>query len=454
MRRLPFPIPTPDWNTSARVITYPGALCCLLWPVPELILAAGLLLFALEMWCFLRQSDRSIDLRVLLRIISLVFMWIAPALSYVFADAGWYTGYRMAVPAGLYFALAIPCTVAFNLALTVPTGAARTFPDIDSRAWGWSLLAVGVLTQQVVPHVEIPAGLRHPLYLTGQLWLVGLLFLQQAYPTRRWWLFGAAVAYLLLDALHTTLFGYMMVWAALLLCYTLRPGEVRFRYRLSAALLLAMAALFVLSFKYEYRQKIWHEQATEPRWQIFLSLAGQRLTHPADLWRPDIIQHYTDRLNQGYHTAMCMAYVPANEPFARGATLLDDVRSALLPRFLAPGKQRAGGAENIRRFSGVSGQRWSSNIGHYGEAYVNFGTGGAWLVMLLYGLFIGAAWWGMRRFFPLPWWPFVLQPVLNVEEDIGMGLNHIVKAVLFAVLVAAIAGLWKRARLTRLITDN
>lgn len=55
----------------------------------------------------------------------------------------------------------------------------------------------------------------------------------------------------------------------------------------------------------------------------------------------------------------------------------------------------------------------------------------------------------MRRYFPLPWWVFVLQPVLNVEEDIGMGLNHIVKAVLFAAGIVVVAGLWKRVRMVR-----
>ena len=412
-----------------------------------MILATGLLLFALEGWSFLWQSDRSIDLRVLLRTVALVFMWIAPAVGYVFADADWYSGVRMAVPAGFYFTLAIPCTVAFNLALSIPTGVAHTFSGIHDRAWGWPLLVTGLAAQQVLAQVDIPAALRHPLYLTGQLWLVGLLFLQRAYPRRRWLLFGAGVLYLLFDALHTTLFGYLMIWTLLLLCYTLRPGEVPLKYRLSAAALLALAGLFILSFKYEYREKIWYEHAAEPRWQIFLSMAGQRLLHPGDLFRPDIIQHYTDRLNQGYHTAMTMAYVPEKEPFARGATLLEDLRAALLPRFLAPGKQQAGGVENIRRFSGVSGQRWSSNIGHYGEAYVNFGVGGAWLVMLLYGLFISASWWMTRRYFPLPWWAFLMQPVLNVEEDIGMGLNHIVKAVVFVGGMVMVAGLWKRVRM-------
>jgi len=133
-----------------------------------------------------------------------------------------------------------------------------------------------------------------------------------------------------------------------------------------------------------------------------------------------------------------MAYIPANEPFAHGATLLEDIRAALLPRLIAPDKQQAGGKDNIRRFSGITNQNWSSNIGQYGEAYVNFGISGAWLVMLFYGLMISGVLWVLQRYFSWPWWPFILEPVLNVENDIGMSVNHLCKSMLFMTVVVII----------------
>ncbi len=433
-----------DWNISARVWIYPGALFLLLFPNPALILGFGLLLFTLELWCFVQHADRSIDLRVLLRMSALLFMWIAPTVSYLFAGADWYTGYQMAVPSGVYFALIIPCTVAFNLVLSIPVGVERVFSGPKDTLFGWILLITGLMVGAISPYLDIPSWLRHLVFLTNQLWLVGLLFLQQAYPNRRWMILGGGILYLTSIALQSTLFGYSIVWSVILLCYTLKPEEIPLRFRLISALFLAFLILFLLSFKYEYRQQIWHEKRLEPKWQIFLELTVQRLLHPADLFKPEIIQHYTDRLNQGYHTAMTMAYIPAQAPFEHGATLLEDVRSALLPRLLAPDKHKAGGAENIRRFSGIEKQRWSSNIGHYGEAYVNFGVYGAWMVMLVYGLLISAAVFCIRRYLPMPWWPFVLVPLLNVEEDIGMGLNHLSKSVLFILLVVVVARIMTR----------
>jgi hypothetical protein len=430
-----------DWNTSARVLIYPGALCCLLMPVPGMLLGVGLLLFGLELVCFVQQADRSLDLRVLLRMAALLFMWVSPALSYTFETAPWYTGYHLAVKPDFYFALVIPCTAAFNLALSVPVGAARASDSNADKTLGWFLLSIGLIIHQISPFLGAPSWIQYMLFLTGQLWLVGLVFVQRAYPIQRWWILGLGLAYLFYGALQHTLFGHTIIWSVILLCNTLKEGEIAWKFRWGAASFLAISILFLLSFKYEYRQKIWHEQQEKSNIQVFLELAGQRLLHPADLFNPEIIQHYTDRLNQGYHTAMTMAYVPAQEPYAWGATLLDDFKASLLPRLLAPDKHRAGGKENIRRFSGVTGQRWSSNIGHYGEAYVNFGVAGAWLVMLLYGLLISAVFWVLRRYFPLPCWAFVLEPVLNVEQDIGIGMNHLSKAMLVVVVVWAARGI-------------
>ncbi len=429
-----------DWITSAAICLYPGALCCLFFPNPGLILTLGLLLFGLELLCFVQHADNSIDLRVLLRMSALLFMWVSPAASYFFAEASWYHAtYKMAVEPAFYFALIIPCTVAFNLALWVPVGTERVWAGSGNKWQGWLLLSIGLTTQQLAQYFDIPFWLRHPVFLTGQLWLVGLLFLQQAYPNRRWLILGGGLVYLLHIALQSTLFGYSIIWSVILLCYTLKVGEISWRFRLAGMMAMILLVLFLLSFKYEYRQQVWHEQRSEPNWQIFLRMTVQRILNPADLLQPEIFQHYTDRLNQGYHTAMAMAYVPAQEPFAHGATLLEDVRAALLPRLWAPDKHKAGGAENIRRFSGIQAQRWSSNIGHFGEAYVNFGVGGAWIVMLGYGLLISAAVWAMQRYFPLPWLAFVLEPVLNVEEDIGMGMNHLTKSLLFVLAVVVVA---------------
>jgi len=399
----------------------------------------GLLLFGLELLYFVEHADNSIDLRVLLRMSALLFMWVSPAASYFFAETSWYSTYEMAVESDLYFALIIPCTVAFNLALSVPVGTQPVLAGPNNKLQGWLLLSIGLTTLQLAQYLDIPSWLRHPVFLTGELWLVGLLFLQQAYPHRRWLILCSGLVYLMHIALQSTLFGYSIIWTVILMCYALKVGEISWRLRLAGTLYMVPLLLFLLSFKYEYRQQVWHEQHSEPNWQIFFQLTVQRILNPADLLQPEIIQHYTARLNQGYHTAMTMAFVPAQEPFAHGATLLEDVRSAVLPRFLAPDKHKAGGAENIRRFSGIQGQRWSSNIGHYGEAYVNFGVYGAWIVMLVYGLLISAAVFCMRRYFPMPWWPFVLEPILNVEEDIGMGMNHLSKSVLFILAVVVVA---------------
>lgn len=423
---------------SARILVYPGAFCCLLFPQPGLVLAFGLLLFALELICFVQQADRSLDMRVLLRLLALLFMWVTPALSYLFETASWYMGYQMAVKPDFYFALVIPCTVAFNLSLSLPLGQARILPSSTDALTGWALLGFGLVIQQITPYVSVPIGMQFFVFLCGQLWLVGLLFVQQASPKLRWYLLGFGATYLFYEALQQTLFGYAIIWIVILLCFTLKTNEISQKIRWVSVGVIGILILFLLSFKYEYRQQVWFENTQTSKAQIFMQMLGQRLLHPVDLVKPEIIQHYIDRLNQGYHTAKAMAYTPVYEPFTQGATLMQGFRAALLPRLLDPNKPQSGGKENIRRFSGINNQPWSSNIGQYGEAYVNFGIAGAWLVMLFYGLLISGILWVLQRYFPIPWWPFILEPVLNVEKDIGMSMNHLCKSMMFMVVVVMV----------------
>ena len=111
-------------------------------------------------------------------------------------------------------------------------------------------------------------------------------------------------------------------------------------------------------------------------------------------------------------------------------------------------------------YSRFAGQRlsYSANLGPLGEAYVNFGRGGAVLTMLLFGLLLGAWYAGLGRlalrYWPalLLWLPFIFSAMLSLETDFATVLNHGVKATGFAVVgfwVVHIFGSWGRNKSER-----
>ena len=80
-----------------------------------------------------------------------------------------------------------------------------------------------------------------------------------------------------------------------------------------------------------------------------------------------------------------MDNVPGSN-LANGETIALYLKSALLPRFLAPDKLNAGDREIFMKYTGVLINRGTSmGISSVGDAYCNFGIYGGWVFMFLYG---------------------------------------------------------------------
>ena len=392
-----------------------------------------LALLFLESALLALNLHRGIDLRAILRVMVVLMMGVVPALAFAWQENDWYQGYHMPISAAEYWWLVAPGMLLLLGALHWPLPVSRPFASQKPRQNAVMLLlvATGALLIQLL--TILPETARQAVYLCSLLWIPALLFAQLGWPRQRWWLFTAAVCLLFAQALYSTLFGEAILWTGILLAFTLQKEDLRPVARLGIAGAAAILILFILSFKYEYRQEIWHGEKGDQRISWFTQLAWQRLTHPSQFIDGAILAHYTDRLNQGYHTALVMAHTPVQEPFAGGESLLQGIKGALLPRFLAPDKHRAGGQANLERFAGIVNQPWSSNIGPFGEAYANFGVRGAWPLLAVYGLFITGAYFLLKKHLPVAWHAYVLIGALSIETDMGMVLNALVKAGLVAV---------------------
>ncbi len=499
---------------------------------PAALLVLGGIWMAAELVRLLKnKTAASYGVLQFLGPISLLTMWVAPAASYVLADTGWYSGYRLWVPAETYFRLAAPGTAAllwgFRAAEWLPARHPARLPEAP-RPFFWFLLAGGLSAQALLPFAE--GYLRYPAYLCSMLLWPALMLGMQIWPRRRWQFVLGGAAWALLLAVQSTFFGMGMLWVLALWASPPGPlssgegeptpykdnswkermsplsagegvgGEASvssgegeptpykdnsWKERMSplstgegvggeasvssgegeptpyknnswkegmsplsagegvggeasiwrdVAILggLALLILFLISFKYDYRE----QKAAQPGARgLFFRMAADKLRHPASIVHPAVLSRALSRMNQGFHTAQAMAYVPSKAPFVYGETLVNDLWGALVPRFWDTDKPRAGGKENLRRFAGQTNYRISANIGVYGEAYVNFGTAGGWLVLLAYGGLLGGLWRLSDRWLGVHWGPYLFLPAVHVESDIGIVLNHISKSALVAVAI-------------------
>ena len=147
------------------------------------------------------------------------------------------------------------------------------------------------------------------------------------------------------------------------------------------------------------------------------------------------------RYNQGWIINRLMSYVPSEEPYARGETLLTAVKASLIPRILDPEKHAAGGQLYMRRFAGLDlGEGTSMNLGYAGELYVNFGRFGGVVGCFVYSALLGLAFcWVARRAARSPlWWvflPYIGNIAFKAEDGIAEVLNWIVKATIVSAAV-------------------
>ena len=152
------------------------------------------------------------------------------------------------------------------------------------------------------------------------------------------------------------------------------------------------------------------------------------------------MENIAARLNQGWIIARIMNHMPKKLPFVRGETIETAFYAALLPRFLAPKKARAGGRANFERFTGTPlPETTSMDISLVGEGYANFGLFGGMIFIFLVSLTYN---WVVVKVVALSktnptlilWIPLLFFQVMKAETDFATVFNYLTKAVLVTYL--------------------
>jgi hypothetical protein len=346
-----------------------------------------------------------------------------------------------------YFTLALPGTLALVLGLWFPRIIPIPLTDGDlinnvksylakKKGVGILLVLIGLVA---VPFVEwAPISLKAIFYFISQLTYVGVIYLLHSNLQLKSITIVFMICLMVAQSVITGMYGELVYWSimgAIILLINNRSFTLMWKWVLLG---LGIVFLFLIqSVKQDYREVVWRGAKRDNDPGLFFSLVVKRITDPASMFEPERIYKVVVRGNQGYLVARTMEYVPKHEPFARGETIVSSFASAAVPRFLWPDKPTVGGKENICRFLGDCGHyNYSYNIGQLGEAYVNFGTIGAWIYMFFYGymlntLFTIVRYLSLRRPSVLLWSPILFYPAMVVETDLLTFINTFIKGAMF-----------------------
>ncbi len=382
--------------------------------------------------------------------------WVA---YYVPPDA---TVFEMAQTAADYFAYAVPVTLLFTIGMYLPmVRVGRSVPERrvinepkSFRATCDWMIGLGTVGFLLLPHM--PLAYRYSMELTTYLAFVGAFGLMLVNQKGWWWRILFVLAIRMAISTGSGLFHEFMLWLAYSAALWIYARRVRGR---TVLFLLVVGGFFVGVLdeaKLEFRKQIAlaPDMSVSDRFAALGTAVGSQAQEPVKTFTGAALSHFVTRLNQGWIIARVMYWVPVQEPYANGETLINAFRAALIPRMLDPGKYEAGGGEYFERFTGFTLYNTSMNLSVAGEMYANFGFYGGMIGSFFFGFGLGLI---FRQFAraaerSVLWWawaPYVMLYAMMAENGIGEGVNQIAKSAL--VMIAAVTFIpgWQNLLLKR-----
>lgn len=394
----------------------------------------------------LLASFRRLPIFFLYNALAVLTLGLAPSLAYLLQAIlpAEKVLQPMPISASWYFSYVFPILVAISLGAIPWSRKAASSDQHIVQAIGFALqkqsylpfllLLYGILMYFCTPF--LPSTMSQIGVFGSMVLWVGLLHL--FFSTWSWQVktivLVLTAAFMLIKALQSTFFGDLFVWPLWMMLY------LQTRYHWSKKILISVGGIaslclaLTLVWKYDYRERVMEKNGDSYSKKISDTVKDWA----KDPWKSKRWQQALDRFNQGNHLAQVYRWVPKEEPYARGETIVLAIKASLVPRFFWPDKPRAGGFDIWYRFTGNPlSPNVSMNIGMPGEAYANFGPWMAPLVVFIWVRFLYCLYHGLRqlalRHYPMLWlWiPLIFYPLMDQENDLVTILNHAIKGTVF-----------------------
>lgn len=406
----------------------------------------GLALFSGVAVKFFQDLGKRIEIRDLIAFMSVLQWVVGPVLAYnvlPYDDL-----YYMAVPETVYMNYVVPFCFFMVLGLYLPLRDERIINEEDTdrvRKYlaehpylGYILTAIGLLAG--FAGKSLPSSLTFLMFLITNIQYVGIYMILFGTSKLKWPIFAGIMGLATFAAVLQGMFGELVQWFTLSFLIIAMVIRIPMWAKVALITIGLLAISLVQSTKEEYRMATWYAESDKSNAEIYREVILSRLTSPGLLFQSDVTQNMGARLNQGWIIARIMNHMPEKLDFVHGETIETALYASLLPRFLAPGKAKAGGRANFERFTGTPlPETTSMDISLAGEGYANFGMVGGWAFIFLVSLMYN---WVIVKVVALSksnptlilWIPFLFFQVMKAETDFATVFNYLTKAALITFL--------------------
>ncbi len=416
----------------------------------EELLSIGLFVyFLLDFIDSIGKNYNILDIPILLALFQCLLMPIV--VFHVYNDDALVIAlkYDMGVSAERYYGFMFPAVVAMIIGMKLPPllqfsyqqkflyaiHAVRTYL-VGKGNIGVLLIIIGFVT--TIMKSFITGQLQYIAYLFSLLLYIGVLYtFFSDHKQRFWYLVGGAVV-IAGQAIGQGMFGELVYVMLLVFLLVMLGRKISGPLKFSLAITGFFFVMVLQSVKADYRAIAWRGEGKGDQTNAgaFFSLMADRLADPGRFFDLAMLFPTVNRFNQGMIVGKVLDHVPQREPFAEGETIFKSLAATFVPRFLWPNKPESGGHQNMLRFTGFKIEGYSMNVSPMGEAYGNFGVQGGIFFMLLYGLFFSFLIVILmnqvkKRPTLILWFPVLFLNSVQIETDVLMCLNSLIKNMVF-----------------------
>jgi len=257
------------------------------------------------------------------------------------------------------------------------------------------------------------------------------IYFYKNYPWK-WYFLAGIIGFILLDAFNSGMFTIIAYMSGLILILVVADKKVHLYKKISLLVVGLVALSFIQLFKLDLR-KAYKKKENASVTELATKVVSNSQSTDLEAFIYPIYQ----RMNQGYNIALVQKRIPKQVNFLGGEYLGLTFISSFVPRIVWPDKPKAGGAENMRIYTGIILRTWSTNVGPFGEAYGNFGNFGGWVYIFVFSFFIRSAYTKFldicnnRPVFFL-WLPALFfQTFYVIETDSLQAFNSLIKGAVF-----------------------
>ncbi|HUQ66877.1 MAG TPA: hypothetical protein VM101_12015 [Flavitalea sp.] len=436
------------FSTPGKAITFFQSLLLVIMLYPEMYTEVTLVLFGLSLLRLILKIGNGSFFLELLHVYATFSCLLMPLIGYKFYNEDttlilWVR--KMPIRPEEYFAFNIPAVImmAFgffiyrelssddrpvlrNIVSRLKMDLLLIRPMVILTLLFCSLLAYAITDFLPQTVQQVSTFLYFSLYASAFY-----IFYYKNFPWK-WYFMAGFAGFILLDAFNTGMFTIVAYMSGLILILIVADKKIHI-YKKVGLFVLGLGALaFIQLFKLDLRKSYKKGQNA-----TITQLATKVVANSQETALEALIYPIYQRMNQGYNIALVQKKIPRQTNYLGGEYLGMTFLSAFVPRFIWPDKPKAGGAENMRIYTGIIIRTWSTNVGPFGEAYGNFGYVGGWIYIFIFTFFIRSAYTKFldvcrdRPIFFL-WLPAIFfQTFYVIETDSLQAFNSLIKGAVF-----------------------